>query len=475
MERVGIDKLSEQIAELVAYDEAVVKLFMRNLLSVIKQEIEAGNEVKLEGLGVFSLIEKGGEMFSNLQFEEEFKEEVNAPFSLFEPIELVAASVKESSQELEHKTQEQINEETIEESTPLEAYAQEEAQTELPKETPMAIEINSESSEDKIEATEEPLIIPEDKVEVSEEPLISTEDKTEVAPVLTEEQSVKEVEAKGSTDVEESKITQPSEEFSSPSIEEKAEDIVLENDVEAEPEQEKDAEALIIEEKVEALQAQQNEDDESDKKEIPLAPIGSYQRPPAHDEDAIIHLRRRKKSVQMNWIGIIIFMFIVGILVCYAPKYISDFKNADESSMPAIVEQIEPVVEVSSEVSADTKKTDIVVEAEEEDITPEVTEEEVVEEIKPEVVAEVKDKLPARPKSVKLKKGERLALLARRYYGSMFFWVYIYDYNKSVYPDPDLIPLGAELLLPSPSVYGIDKDDPESIEKAKAKIETLKK
>ena len=84
-------------------------------------------------------------------------------------------------------------------------------------------------------------------------------------------------------------------------------------------------------------------------------------------------------------------------------------------------------------------------------------------------------KMLPRPRSVVLKKGERLALLARRYYGSMFFWVYIYDYNKAVYPNPDLIPLGAKLLLPSPSEYGINKDDPKSIERAKAKIKTLKK
>ncbi len=480
MERVDIDKLSEQIAELEAYDEAVVKLFLQNLLSEIKQELEAGNEVNLEGLGVLSLIEKSGDKFSNLQFEEEFKEEVNAPFSLFEPIELVAASVKESSQELEHKTEEQIKEESIEEATPLEADAQEEATAEVSKEDAMAIVSPSESSEDEIEATVEPLKIAEDKEEATEESLIATEAKTEVAPVVTQEQSIQEAEVTEVTEVSdtkdpaESKISQPSEE-SSPSIEEEAEDRVSENEVEAEPEQEKDSETLIVEEKVETPQAERNVEEESDKKEIPLAPIGSYQRPPAHDEDAIIHLRRRKKSVQMNWIGIIIFVFIVGILVYYAPKYISDFSDSDKPNAPIIVEQVEPAVAMPTDALVDTAASEIVVEEVVEVVTtPDVKNEEVIAETKP-AVATKEEKSEVRPKSVILKKGERLALLARRYYGSMFFWVYIYDYNKAVYPDPDLIPLGAKLLLPAPSEYDMDKDDPKSIERAKAKIDALKK
>lgn len=73
------------------------------------------------------------------------------------------------------------------------------------------------------------------------------------------------------------------------------------------------------------------------------------------------------------------------------------------------------------------------------------------------------------PLNVVLKPGERLTLLALRYYGSKFFWVYIYEANKERYPDPEEIPAGAKLIIPNPDAYGIDAEDAVSLEKAKIK------
>ena len=72
------------------------------------------------------------------------------------------------------------------------------------------------------------------------------------------------------------------------------------------------------------------------------------------------------------------------------------------------------------------------------------------------------------PKRVTLRSGERLTLLALRYYGSKFFWVYIYEANKARYADPDNIPAGADLIIPAPGEFGIDASNPASIERAKA-------
>ena len=435
MERIDIDRISEQIAELEAYDEAVVRLFLQNLLSQIRQEIEAGNEVNLEGLGLFSLVEKGGDKFSNLQFEEEYKEEVNAPFSLFEPIELVAASVKESSQELERKTIEQINEESIEESTPLDA--------------------------DVIEQTI-PLVL-------LETPLEGEEKVKEVSDEASEVSSQEELQAEDSED------KQHPEEAPSVVMAESV-DATVEDGAEQEEE-----EILDQTEESEVTKVEQTEQVEAIPVVASVETDSSYRHIPTHDEDAIIHLRRRKKNVQMNWISIVVFIFIVGVLVYYAPKYISDFRSPDQQTQPALIEQVEATVVASTDTLDETTKTEEVVEEVKAPIpattvtTPVVKKQEVKKEVKPAVVLEEEVKMLPRPRSVVLKKGERLALLARRYYGSMFFWVYIYDYNKAVYPNPDLIPLGAKLLLPSPSEYGINKDDPKSIERAKAKIKTLKK
>jgi len=65
--------------------------------------------------------------------------------------------------------------------------------------------------------------------------------------------------------------------------------------------------------------------------------------------------------------------------------------------------------------------------------------------------------------------GSRLAYIARKYYGHKFFWVYIYEYNKALIKDPNNIPIGVELKIPSPKLYGIDAKDSHSVELASQK------
>lgn len=70
---------------------------------------------------------------------------------------------------------------------------------------------------------------------------------------------------------------------------------------------------------------------------------------------------------------------------------------------------------------------------------------------------------------VKIETGSRLTLISLEYYGSKIFWVYLYEYNKSVIKDPNNIPVGTEILVPAPSLYGIDKHSRASIDKAAAR------
>lgn len=69
-------------------------------------------------------------------------------------------------------------------------------------------------------------------------------------------------------------------------------------------------------------------------------------------------------------------------------------------------------------------------------------------------------------KKVKLKQGRTMRMMGLEYYGNKSFWVYIYEENKSKIPNPNSIPLGTELIIPPASKYGIDANDPKSVEKA---------
>ena len=82
---------------------------------------------------------------------------------------------------------------------------------------------------------------------------------------------------------------------------------------------------------------------------------------------------------------------------------------------------------------------------------------------------------PASDSSISLVKTDTvgrtrfLTTMAREYYGDLNFWVYIYEENKSIISDPNHIEAGTVVIIPPASKYGIDKNDPESVAKAKAK------
>lgn len=74
---------------------------------------------------------------------------------------------------------------------------------------------------------------------------------------------------------------------------------------------------------------------------------------------------------------------------------------------------------------------------------------------------------------IKLKKGMRLALLAEQYYGNKVFWVYIYEANKDVIKNPNILPVGAMIDIPAKSEYSINAKDSTSLEKAKKRQSQL--
>ena len=108
---------------------------------------------------------------------------------------------------------------------------------------------------------------------------------------------------------------------------------------------------------------------------------------------------------------------------------------------------------------------------------PEVTEAqpETVEEkdtVSVESVASVVEPAAQTPKilaKAKIEPGSRLTLISHEYYGSKIFWVYLYEYNKSVIKDPNNVPVGTEIQVPAPELYGIDKHSRASVEKAAAR------
>lgn len=91
-----------------------------------------------------------------------------------------------------------------------------------------------------------------------------------------------------------------------------------------------------------------------------------------------------------------------------------------------------------------------------------------------------KKKVTAIPPSIITRPGMTLRSLARRYYGSEVFWIYIYDRNTRVMSSLetssfDALPSGIRLELPRPADYGIDATEPISLQRACKQAKSLTK
>jgi nucleoid DNA-binding protein len=63
--------------------------------------------------------------------------------------------------------------------------------------------------------------------------------------------------------------------------------------------------------------------------------------------------------------------------------------------------------------------------------------------------------------------GQRLTTIALNEYGNKAFWIYIYLENKAIIPNPNVLPVGLKITIPPAGKYGIDSNNPASIQKAK--------
>lgn len=240
-----------------------------------------------------------------------------------------------------------------------------------------------------------------------------------------------------------------------PAVEEEAvpqEEAKAESEAETEttPEPEVEAEP---EPKVEAETTPQEEAKAEPKLEEPVSSVSGYKE----------YRRKRRRSASRKLLFPIACLFVVIVLGIVYIVCLSGRTTVNKNWEPPMAEVGNPTPEAGmNPVPADSTgvtppdsaslATDSV-----------VAEPLVVEENQPEET----------PKSdilalVTIKAGDRLASFAKQYYGHKFFWVYIYQYNQDIISDPNNIPIGTELRIPDPGLYGIDATDRSSIDKAAA-------
>ncbi|MBQ7238160.1 MAG: HU family DNA-binding protein, partial [Bacteroidales bacterium] len=135
------------LARYAEVSEADAELFMNTVTQVLLERLKAGEEVTIQGLGTFSVVETQQGRRLAFQVDDKMRTQVNAPFACFEPMTL--AVKKETPSTPATPSQPPQGEETIpaeenvakvgEESAPVEEVPVEQA-TEQAQPEPTATE-----------------------------------------------------------------------------------------------------------------------------------------------------------------------------------------------------------------------------------------------------------------------------------------------------------------------------------------------
>ena len=160
---------------------------------------------------------------------------------------------------------------------------------------------------------------------------------------------------------------------------------------------------------------------------------------------------------------------VTGFLVCCVLVYFLYPKLMNDS--------IDAAYGVTSEEYSDDKDITDNVEDTTASFTSDVTEEELQPE--PAVTSPAPKPTPPAAATEPAKKADNgvvydtvrpgyfLTKIAQKHYGVQEFWVYIYEENKDRIANPMKLPAGFKVVIPPAEKYGINPNDPASVEKAK--------
>ncbi len=416
--RLTIQDLAALLAERTGKDRNSSEQFLREFIAIVSQGVFTDKMTKVKGLGTFKivLVEKRESIHVNTG--ERFTIPAHYKFSFLPDKEL---------RELVNK--------------PFSFFET----TELSEDvdfTDLDISNGAEEKESEDESVEE--ILPENEETVSETPQLQPIAEEVSAPEETVAVTEPDLQTTGAV---ENKV----EELTGESIEpEQAEVKETEDPGTVEETEEK----FSVPETVETVEESSGQPDEEIKQ--PVTSTGFSETDYQFEDE---------KPAESHWMKVWVSLGIVAIIA------VSSFFLYQNRSLflgpekpKALTGQSLPETAIALPDTTQVEET-------------EVAESTTVAEEKPDTASTVSSNQTAEPTvqtpkvlaKVKIEPGSRLTLISLEYYGSKIFWVYLYEFNKSVIKDPNNVPVGTEIQVPAPEVYGIDRYSRASVDKAAAR------
>ncbi|WP_108822659.1 HU family DNA-binding protein [Dysgonomonas sp. Marseille-P4361] len=444
-ERLTLQDLVDILAQKQDMTKKDAEVFLRELIAVISETIEQNDPVKIKDFGTFKLVKVNarksvdvntGEAIEipahyKLSFvpDKSLKEAVNHPFAHFESV------VLEEGLSFENVETVETNDEG-EEVEEADDYKEDEIISES-----IAVKTEIETTlEDSysatIDAKKELKIVEEispvdDESDVIAEDVVSPEDI--VSSTVQSDEATNIIESPQPEVIEQSSVT---------------EGVVEELENNLIREEEKNQEEVIESEETVVV-------DETSTQNEKYTPSETTE-----TESEKMFESHKRKTIRRRFISLaFILLLIVGafalgglyfqeIMNCFSDNMQRD--RIDKTTATIKQEKVEktPKVAVPDTTAIATNKMDSTAAA-----IPEKQEE---VEVKPAVI--IKDTI---------KSGSTLRMMSLKHFGHKSFWPYIYEENKDIIKNPNNVPLGTELIIPSVEKYGIDAKDQESIKKAK--------
>ena len=482
--KLTIQELATLLSVKSGKDVYETERFIREFITVVSEGLFSDKMVKVKGLGTFKIVlvedresihvNTGERILIPAHYkcsflpDNELKELVNRPFSIFETTEIGdAASFQDmemaddsDEDDVDFDLESDANEDGEDLSLPKSSVTESRINGLLDKE--MTEELADPEDLPEIHSPEEALTVdkqPNGQIDTVDSP-VSDDSPEEVSEPYNEETI--EMENPKEEDTIEVEDSIHMDETLSEEIDESPEADLASEVVDTIP----DSQANELTPEIESSSQIDNQDKEKEqtenREEIIRAKLASLS---AKDPVAFVAPEAKpKKRRKHGHTATKTFFYIIvgGLLVTASVALFFYFQSLEvRNAVPIMIESVSAIpTETPAPTDSVFDESDSIP-SNEKDSVPEVVSE-------PQGTMQTEQVKTKYMDTVVIQTGDRLTLISLKYYGHKIFWVYLYLANKESIPNPNSVAIGTKIHIPVPETYNIDANDEQSIRKAAA-------
>ena len=482
--KLTIQELATLLSVKSGKDVYETERFIREFITVVSEGLFSDKMVKVKGLGTFKIVlvedresihvNTGERILIPAHYkcsflpDNELKELVNRPFSIFETTEIGDAASFQDMEMADDSDEDDVD-------SDLESDANEDGEDlSLPKSSVTESRINGLLDKEMTEELADPedlpeIHSPEEALTVDKQPNgqidtvdspVSDDSPEEVSEPYNEETIEMENPKEEDTILVEDSINMV--ETLSEEIDESPEADLASEVVDTIP----DSQANELTPEIESSSQVDNQDKEKEqtenREEIIRAKLASLS---AKDPVAFVAPEAKpKKRRKHGHTATKTFFYIIvgGLLVTASVALFFYFQSLEvRNAVPIMIESVSAIpTETPAPTDSVFDESDSIP-SNEKDSVPEVVSE-------PQGTMQTEQVKTKYMDTVVIQTGDRLTLISLKYYGHKIFWVYLYLANKESIPNPNSVAIGTQIHIPVPETYNIDASDEQSIRKAAA-------